>query len=132
MRIVVIDDDPLFLRLIQKAFEVASAEVVVLLAQGYTRGIEVLQQLASLGLAPGLVVVDSSLGDGTGLDLLQVLRQDAGLASVPAVLVSAYLDSSADEAARRCGAVACFEKPAGFDRLVELATQLNLLARASD
>lgn len=128
MRIVVVDDDPLFLRLVQKAFEAAQAGTVVLSAPSLTRGREVATQLQSLHTLPDLFLIDSSLGDGSGMQMLQFLKSDPALAAVPAVLVTAYLEDDDAHAAKTAGAVACFQKPAGFDKLVDLASRLLMLA----
>lgn len=75
------------------------------------------------------MLIDRSLGDGTGLEMLEFMRADAQLAVVPAVLVSAVVDGEIRAAAEAAGAAACYEKPAGFDRLVDLAHTLIRLAR---
>lgn len=127
MRIVVIDDDPLFLRLIGKAFEAECPDAVVLSAPGISRALDVLQQLKKQELPPDLIVVDSTLGDGSGLRLLDSLRADDRLAEVPAVIVTAGLDNAIRAEAESAGAAGCYQKPAGFDRLVELAGELITL-----
>lgn len=127
MRIVVVDDDPLFLRLMQKAFEAAQPDAVVLSAPGLARGREVATQLQSLHTLPDLFLIDSSLGDGSGLQMLQFLKSDPLFAEIPAVLVTAHLDDEDERAATAAGAVVCFQKPAGFDKLVDLASRLLAL-----
>lgn len=129
MRVVVIDDDPMFLRLVQKAFEAADPAAVVLSASGFERGCAALRQLNHLELLPDLILIDRSLGDGSGVEMLEFLRAEAGFAQVPAVLVSAVLDGKIRAEAEAAGAAACYEKPAGFDPLVDLAHTLIGLAR---
>src|SRR5690606_1771037 len=92
VRVVVIDDDPMFLRLIQKAFETAEPAAVVLSATGFARGRAALRQLDQLGLLPDLILIDRSLGDGNGVEMLEFLRAEAVFAGVPAVMVSAVVD----------------------------------------
>lgn len=129
MRVVVIDDDPMFLRLIQKAFETAEPAAVVLSATGFARGRAALRQLDQLGLLPDLILIDRSLGDGNGVEMLEFLRAEAVFAGVPAVMVSAVVDGEIRAEAEAAGAAACYEKPGGFDPLVELAEALIRLAK---
>jgi DNA-binding NarL/FixJ family response regulator len=128
VRVVAVDDDPLFLRLLQKAVELTDPDAVVLTAHGFSQARGILSHLRALGTLPDLIIIDSSLGDGCGLDLLDHLRAEPALARVPAVLMTASLDSEMFRAAVERAAIGCHQKPAGFDPLVDLVRNLIALA----
>lgn len=101
--VAVVDDDPVVVALLtfilQPAFEVQSYDGArQALAAFYAR-------------RPDLVVLDVHLPDYSGPTLLGVLRNDARLASVPAIAVTGD-DSPALEARMRdAGFAACYRKP---------------------
>lgn len=124
MRVVVIDDDPLFLRLVQKAVEQADRDCVFLSADGIAAGLAVLRELAELDLRPDLILIDNRLPDGTGVDLLTLVRQEPPLRGIPAVLLSAEMNAVDYQAAMALGAAGYHQKPAGFTPLLELIAGL--------
>lgn len=69
--------------------------------------------------SPQLVLSDSHLGSGSGLQLLQWTRHEAQFQRVPFVLFSNSLSPADAEAALAHGATAYFVKPANFDRTIE-------------
>lgn len=74
---------------------------------------------------PDLVLLDLNLPDGSGLDVLRMIRSDARLAGVPAFMLSADATEESTERARALGADRFITKPfdlAEFLTLVEAAT----------
>jgi DNA-binding response OmpR family regulator len=105
-RIVVVDDDPSIRRLIE----------LILLRAGYRLSLvgSAPEALAAIAAEPtDLVITDLMMPDMSGLDLLRVLRADAGQADVPVIVLTAVGQPSQVEAARDLGAFGCVFKPFG-------------------
>jgi len=62
-------------------------------------------------LRPQLVMLDLHLPDGSGLTVLETMRQDANLKSTPVIVVSADATSASSRAALDAGARAFLSKP---------------------
>jgi two-component system cell cycle response regulator DivK len=60
---------------------------------------------------PNLVVMDIQLQDVSGLDLIATLKQDAELADVPVLAVTAYAGKGDEERIREVGAEGYLAKP---------------------
>ena len=60
---------------------------------------------------PNLVVMDIQLHDISGLDLIAILKQDAELADVPVLAVTAYAGKGDEERIRGVGAEGYLAKP---------------------
>ena len=109
-RILFIDDDILTLDLMGKVAEILGHEA--LLSSNASSALEM-----AVNEKPNLILVDLSLPDGDGIDLIQTLRSLPATAVTPVFLLSAGIASKTAEAARLAGAVGCLEKPISMDVL---------------
>ena len=66
---------------------------------------------AARSFAPNLVVMDIQLADVSGLDLIADLKQDATLADVPVLAVTAYAGKGDEQRIRDVGAQGYLAKP---------------------
>ncbi len=103
-RILVVEDNDLNRKLFCDVL-VASGFAVEPVADGH-RAIE-----AARSFAPNLVVMDIQLHDISGLDLIAILKQDAALADVPVLAVTAYAGKGDDQRIREVGAQGYLAKP---------------------
>ena len=71
-------------------------------------------------LRPQLILLDLELPDLGGIELLQRLRADAALASIPVVVVSAYAQADMVAAALEAGAVDYLSKPFELQALLRI------------
>jgi CheY-like chemotaxis protein len=67
---------------------------------------------------PQLVLIDLSLPDCHGTDVVRTLKQDPSTAGIPVVALSASVMAADKERAAQAGCVAFIEKPASPDRMV--------------
>jgi two-component system response regulator AlgR len=115
-KILVVDDDPSALEMLQRYFGRASAKYLV---QTAANGSDALMSV--IGESPDLVLLDLSMPD---MDGLSVLKQILGLdRSIAVIVVTGNADSAPAEALK-LGAFAHFPKPidaAYLDQLVPLA-----------
>ena len=74
----------------------------------------------------GAVILDVRLpGDGSGLDVLQLLRQQPELQSVPAIIMTGGVLTEEEERMVVRHRAHLFYKPEGFDSLVGFLEQLT-------
>ncbi len=72
---------------------------------------------------PELVMVDMSLNQVNGLDIIRQLRGIEDFAAIPFVVVSAGNTLEDERLARAAGAVGYIQKPMGVDKLAEVVAQ---------
>ena len=116
-RVLVIDDDPHVLELIQIILEDEGHQVTTL-ASG-DRAVQVVNETA-----PDLVLLDIVMRTHHGMEVLAELRKIAP--SVPVVLLSGAVSQVADmpEIARALGAQEFVEKPFDAQQLIDLVDRL--------
>ena len=110
-RILVVDDEPQFLRFVTE----------VLIGAGYDiRGTH--DPLAAVGLAesfkPHMMILDMSMPGMDGLDLAEELRKGTKTSDIPVMFLTARKASDGVEDAKESGAVAYLEKPIQSSRLL--------------
>jgi two-component system response regulator RegA len=110
-RLLLVDDDEAFLTRLARALE--RRGFTVLTADSVAKGID----LARVE-RPGFAVLDLRLVDGSGLDVVQALRQ--GRPDCRIVMLTAYGNIATAVAAVKAGAVDYLAKPADAD-MVEMA-----------
>ncbi len=114
-RILVVEDNPLNLKLVRDVLRFAGYEVVEA-----TSGEECLT-LAGI-CAPDLVLMDLQLPGIDGAEALRILRQDPRVSGVPIVAVTAFAMKRDREKATREGFDGYLEKPINIR---ELPTQVS-------
>lgn len=121
MQLLYVDDDRINLML----FENACAALPGLQVQTAGHGAEALELVRER--PPQLLVIDLHLPDGDGTELLAMLRREAGLAEVPAVLCSADDDADVRQRAADAGFAACWTKPVDARALREGLAALGIV-----
>jgi DNA-binding response OmpR family regulator len=85
-----------------------------------------LERAPEIGVAPVLLVLDLSLPDASGLDVLRWVRARAELEGVPVVMLSGSGDDEDIERAYEIGIDAYLVKPAGIHGLPDVIRNLGL------
>lgn len=114
-RIWIADDDPQYCDLIQRVLTTKRPEWEVVFFLQSHRLQEQLQQ--SPELLPDLLVMDLNMPHPTGWEVLQFIKQQPHLKSIPTVVLS---ESDSDEDAATCyaaGANSYIVKPSGLEQL---------------
>ena len=98
-------------------------------AESAERGISYLKSLLQLSRTravrwPDLVVLDLVMAGGSGLEVLQFIRNSPKLAPLPVVILTAHPSTAMQETAHRLGANAFYHKPESFRDLVKLVEAL--------
>ena len=97
-RVLVVDDDPDTVRIVTFRLQSKGHRVI-----GTTSAQEALEAVAARG-RPDVVVLDISMPDMTGIDLLTQLRAQDGLEHLPAIFLSARVLPEEIAAGRALGA----------------------------
>jgi CheY-like chemotaxis protein len=118
--VLVVDDDPVILKLLEVNFEMEGFSVVRAAdgAEGLERAREVL---------PDIVVLDVMMPRMTGYEVAKALREDESTAKIPIIFVTARAQSSDVERGMELGVDDYVTKP--FDPLDLIARVNILLAR---
>ncbi|NJO81533.1 MAG: response regulator [Blastochloris sp.] len=119
--VLVIDDDPIILDLMQRSLE----------DQGYTVTIESTAHTAitrALAQPPDLLLLDLMLPDLDGVELCRRIRAEAALAEVPVIMITALTNPEARLRSLEAGADDFITKPIDF---IELRARVGFILRMS-
>jgi two-component system response regulator HydG len=108
-RILIVDDDPYFLRILSRILSGENFQVKT--AEGATQAAQVLKENSF-----DVVISDLRLPDGDGLSVLQELRK-AG-SEVPVVILTAYGEVGSYLEAMNAGATEYLNKPVKSEELI--------------
>jgi DNA-binding response OmpR family regulator len=115
--VLVVEDDPVILRLLEVNFELEGFTVV--LAHDGAEGIDV-----AIASKPDVIVSDIMMPNVSGIELVQALKADESTASIPIVLLSAKAQTGDLKAGMDAGADDYVTKP--FEPL-DLVDRVNAL-----
>jgi len=119
--VLVVDDDPVILKLLEVNFEMEGFEVVR--AADGAEGLE-----RARAVLPDIVVLDVMMPRMTGYEVAKALREDDETAHIPIIFVTARAQSSDVERGMELGVDDYVTKP--FDPLDLIARVNTLLARS--
>jgi CheY-like chemotaxis protein len=124
--IVLLEDDRTTAALTQQVLAATNiANPVVHFTSG-CEAAQYLDELAETGQLPVLIVLDLSVPDLPGLEVLERVRSRPELVPVPVVMLSGSGDDTDIERAYRIGIDAYLVKPAGIHGLPDVVRRLGL------
>lgn len=112
--VVVVEDDPAYLRALVKHLQRAELDADVVAA---TSGLEGLLEIGRR--QPGVVILDYHLPDLNADALIERLKEPGGGFDAEVIVVSGGLPAGAEERLRRVGAPAVVNKGLGIDAVVD-------------
>lgn len=116
-KILVVDDDPLILKIISRMLESESYELVFA-----KNGIEALTMLRKM--RPDLILLDFVMPDMDGLETLQRLKNMPHLVSVPVIMVTGKSEGDVVVNSIKAGARSFMVKPFNQNTLITKITQV--------
>jgi DNA-binding response OmpR family regulator len=118
--VLIVEDDPVILRLLEVNFELEGLEV--LMAEDGAAGLELAKERR-----PDLVVTDIMMPKLSGIELVESLKSDPMTAAIPIILLSAKAQTADLKAGMDAGADDYVTKP--FEPLDLLDRANSLLSR---
>jgi CheY-like chemotaxis protein len=109
-RILFVDDDVLTLELMGRLVELLGHQAILCSIGGQAPQMACLEK-------PNLILVDLSLADRDGLDVISDLHRLPATSGTPVFVLSAGISPKVSEAAAQAGAWGCLEKPLSLDVL---------------
>ena len=116
-KVLVVEDNELNLRLFCDLLRAHDCFV-----EGVRDGREALD--AARAFAPALIVMDIQMPHVTGLELIEAIRADDALKTIPVMAVTAYAGKADEDRVRAAGADAYVSKPISLMRFVEVVEGL--------
>lgn len=113
--ILIVDDNPMILRLFQVALEASGHDVYG--AGNAQRALEVVRSVS-----PGLILMDVQLPGIDGLELTRRLKADSATEDIVVVAVSAYAMASDELKAKEAGCDGYLTKPVDVHALSEVVS----------
>ena len=133
-RVLVIEDNPLDVRLLRLAFESESDwRTVMTVAEDGEKAIHLLSQSLTAAAAPDFIVLDLNLPKRDGTEVLQWIRSTDGLKHLPvAVVSSSPMDVIRNKVSGASVEANCyFIKPMDVEDFLGLAKKLRFCYRKS-
>lgn len=129
--ILLVEDDPNDVLLIQRAFRKIGSEVPLHVVEDGNQAVAWLSGEGELAdrdrhPQPDLVLLDLKLPRFSGFEVLQWLRAQPGLRRLPVVVLTGSREPSDVNRAFDLGANSYLFKPVGFDGLLEIVRALDL------
>jgi two-component system alkaline phosphatase synthesis response regulator PhoP len=118
MKILVVDDEPFMLRMIQIILERGGYAMVE--AASGDEAIEIARKEQ-----PGLVIMDAMMPKMDGFTALRVLKQEPATASIPVIMLTANPHKFSREEAESSGATVFLTKPFSPTQLLEEIRRLT-------
>jgi DNA-binding response OmpR family regulator len=110
--ILIIDDDPDWVRMLSMRLQHEGYQIEV--------AFDAVQALSqTVKLKPDLVLLDIMMPAGSGLVMLEYLRENVKTFNIPVIVLTGISDKQTKEAAEKLGISGYFVKPVDMDKLIE-------------
>lgn len=116
------DDDPDDTDLFEEALKKIDKHIVLDTA---TNGRELIEKLHTGKINPEIIFLDVNMPELDGWESLKMLKQQAGLRSIPVVMYSTSAAVLDGNKAIKAGAVCYFEKPPSFVKLKDFLEKIT-------
>jgi DNA-binding response OmpR family regulator len=110
--ILIIDDDPDWVRMLSMRLQHEGYQIEV--------AFDAVQALSqTVKSKPDLVLLDIMMPAGSGLVMLEYLRENVKTFNIPVIVLTGISDKQTKEAAEKLGISGYFVKPVDMDKLIE-------------
>lgn len=115
-KVVVIDDEPFILMMIEDKLKNAGIDVVTL--RSSVNAVEVIRKEK-----PGLVILDWMMPELSGIEVCRTLKHDAQTAGIPIFMLTAKGQDADEQLGLRCGVARYITKPFSPKALLEMVRE---------
>lgn len=116
-KVVVIDDEPFILMMIEDKLKNAGIGVVAL--RSSVNAVEVIRKEM-----PGLVILDWMMPEISGIDVCRNLKQDSGTSGIPIFMLTAKGQDADEQMGLRSGVARYITKPFSPKALLEMVQEV--------
>ena len=116
-KVVVIDDEPFILMMIEDKLKKAMIDVVTL--RSSVGAVEVIKKEK-----PGLIILDWMMPELSGIELCKILKQDAEIAEIPIFMLTAKGQDADEQLGLRSGVTRYITKPFSPKALLEMVEEV--------
>lgn len=116
-KVVVIDDEPFILMMIEDKLRNARIEVVTL--RSSVNAVEVIRKEK-----PGLVILDWMMPEISGIEVCRTLKQDSETSDIPIFMLTAKGQDADEQLGLRCGVARYITKPFSPKALLEMVQEV--------
>ncbi len=124
-QILVVEDNPADVRLLQEVFNELCADVTLRVANDGAEGLEMISRFSGQSHHPDLVLLDLNLPKVSGHDVLASIKKDPNTCSIPVIVLTSSRAQSDVELAYQSHANAYLKKPSTLDGLIAAARQIK-------
>lgn len=116
-KVVVIDDEPFILMMIEDKLRKAKIDVVAL--RDSKNAVEVIRRER-----PDLVILDWMMPELSGIEICKTLKQDADTGGIPIFMLTAKGQDSDEQLGLRCGVTRYITKPFSPKALLDMVQEI--------
>lgn len=127
---VVVDDDKDDLELIKDIYDEFQLSQYLKTFTSADDLLEYLYDKAKNDALPSLIVLDYNMPKVSGIDLLQILKNDQRFGSIPVVFYSTTMTFAIEEELLAAGAAYCHQKPVTIKAIKELMKEIWSIAES--
>jgi two-component system response regulator len=131
IRMLLVEDNPDDILIIERAFKEAKIINQLFIARDGQEGWDFLKHQgkyagAANSFCPGLILLDINLPKVNGLELLKMIKEDAGLKKIPTVMLTVSKRDEDIIQGYDYGCNSFIQKPVEFEKFVETVRQIGL------
>jgi CheY-like chemotaxis protein len=124
-QILVVEDNPADVRLLQEVFNEVSTDITLRVANDGAEGLEMISKPNGRAHLPDLVLLDLNLPKISGHEVLASIKRDPKTCCIPVIVLTSSRAESDIKLAYQSHANAYLRKPSTLDGLIAAARQIK-------
>jgi DNA-binding response OmpR family regulator len=116
-KVIVLDDEPFILMMIEDKLKKANIDVVTL--RDSTNAVEVIRKEM-----PDLVILDWMMPELSGIEICRILKKDAALQHIPVFMLTAKGQDADEQQGLKCGVARYITKPFSPKSLLDMVHEV--------
>lgn len=128
IEILLVEDNLADIRLIEEAFKEASINYNITAMQDGEKALNYLKKIDEFEnvTTPDIIILDLNLPKINGLEVLQIVKNDSALLSIPIIILTSSQDSQDVQNSYKGHANCYIQKPENLEGFINLAKQIQM------
>lgn len=128
IEILLVEDNLADIRLIEEAFKEASINYNITAMQDGEKALNYLKKIDEFEnvTTPDIIILDLNLPKINGLEVLQIVKNDPALLSIPIIILTSSQDSQDVQNSYKGHANCYIQKPENLEGFINLAKQIQM------